>query len=212
MWQKEIFEIASAIVLSVGGAGAIIVAATSFLSNRIANRLEEKYRLKLDMELEKCKANFEQRTYISRIQFDTEIAIYRELTKGIYEFLVALNTSVNDKDYPKAEQHDASEKIEQERTLYIKMVDRSSHLQSLLYENAAFIPKSLYDECKALIEVSSDQFWIYIERFNMYLENHISQCERVTSCEKNTFDTLEKDFENFNNHLREYLRNLVIVD
>ena len=35
MWQKEIFEIASAIVLSVGGAGAIIVAATFFLSNRI---------------------------------------------------------------------------------------------------------------------------------------------------------------------------------
>jgi len=117
---KEVFQVASAIVLSVGGAGAIIIAATSFLSSRIANRLEEKYQLKLNMELEKCKANLEQRIYISRVQFDTEIEIYRELTKGIFEFLVVLNTSVNDKDYPKVEQLDSSEKLGKKELFLLK--------------------------------------------------------------------------------------------
>lgn len=199
----EVLKIASTIIVSLGGAGAIIVAISNFLANKIANRLEYKYQLKLDKELEIYKAKLEQRTYVTKNQFDLELDIYRKITRGVFQFIVALNTTINKEDYP---QH------EEESAIYSKVVDKAASLQELLYENAAFIPKQLYDECKELIELTTNQFWLYIERFRKYLIGEIAQEERVTNADKEALDMIQKKADILNDHLRNYLQQVFIVN
>lgn len=42
---KNLLETVGLIILSMGGAGAIIMSVSSFLANKIATRLEQKYKL-----------------------------------------------------------------------------------------------------------------------------------------------------------------------
>ena len=53
---KNLLETVGLIILSMGGAGAIIMSVSSFLANKIATRLEQKYKLRIDKELEAYKA------------------------------------------------------------------------------------------------------------------------------------------------------------
>lgn len=141
----EAFKIASVIIVSLGGAGVIIVALISFVSNKIVKRLEDKYQLKLDKELETYKATLARNTYVTKNQFDLELEIYRKITTGVFEFIVALNTTIEKEDYPRNEGTSPDKKIEKEFYIYRKMTIKASNLQELLYANAAFIPKQLYN-------------------------------------------------------------------
>lgn len=205
-------NVIAATVASVGGAGAIIIATTKFLINRIVSQLENRYQLKIDKELEQYKANLEQRTYVTKTQFDIELGVYRELSKGIFEFIVVLNTTVNEKDYPKREDTCSAKKIEAELDTYNKMAKRAAHIQELLYENVAFMPKHLFDEYYTLIELASEQFWIYNSRFHEYVAGKIEQGERVTEADKNNFEVIKQKFDAINENLRDYLQKLFIVE
>ena len=57
---KNLLETVGLIILSMGGAGAIIMSVSSFLANKIATRLEQKYKLRIDKELEAYKAGLTQ--------------------------------------------------------------------------------------------------------------------------------------------------------
>ena len=54
MWD-ELWKIVLGVVASVGGVGVVIVAAVKFSVDIIAKRLEEKYTLKMNKELEKYR-------------------------------------------------------------------------------------------------------------------------------------------------------------
>lgn len=82
----------------------------------------------------------------------------------------------------------------------------------MLYANAAFIPKQLYNECKELIELATNQFWIYIERFRSYVSGDITEEQRVTNSDKEALDAIQKKFDILNDHLRNYLRSIYIVN
>jgi len=60
MWN-ELWKIVLGVVASVGGIGVVIVAAVKFSADIIAKRLEEKYTLKMNKELEKYRVGFETR-------------------------------------------------------------------------------------------------------------------------------------------------------
>lgn len=125
----EAFKIASVIIVSLGGAGVIIVALISFVSNKIVKRLEDKYQLKLDKELETYKATLARNTYVTKNQFDLELEIYRKITTGVFEFIVALNTTIEKEDYPRNEGTSPDKKIEKEFYIYRKMTIKASNLQ-----------------------------------------------------------------------------------
>ena len=83
MWD-ELWKVVLGVVTSVGGIGVVIVAAVKFSSDIIAKRLEEKYTLKMNKELEKYRVGLDNKVYISKTKFDTEFAIYRELSKSFF--------------------------------------------------------------------------------------------------------------------------------
>ena len=87
---KNLLETVGLIILSMGGAGAIIMSVSSFLANKIATRLEQKYKLRIDKELEAYKAGLTQRSYVTKVQFDIEFEVYRKLSKGMFEFISTL--------------------------------------------------------------------------------------------------------------------------
>ena len=208
---KNVLETLGLVILSMGGAGAIIVAISSFLANKIAIHLENKYQLKIEKELEAYKASLTQRSYVTKIQFDIEFAIYRKLSKGLFEFITTLYTTIEEKHYPKKAGTNLQQKIENEMQTYEEMVDKAANLQELLYENAAFMPQSIYEKYKELIELTTTQFWTYQERFRDYVDGKISLANRTTDADKAAFETIEKKVESLNNELREHLQKIYIV-
>lgn len=78
-WE-DVWKITVSIVGGLGGITVIFAAIVRYLSDFIADRLSKKYELRLSKELENYKSSLENKTYISRAKFDTEFAIYRELS------------------------------------------------------------------------------------------------------------------------------------
>lgn len=208
---KNLLKTVGLIILSMGGAGAIIMSVSSFLANKIATRLEQKYKLRIDKELEAYKAGLTQRSYVTKVQFDIEFEVYRKLSKGMFEFISTLYTTIEEKHYPKKEGENHQEKVAEEIRTYTEMVDKAATLQELLYENAAFIPQNIYEKYKKIIELTTTQFWNYQQRFKDYLDGKISLAERVTDSDKQSFETIEKNVEALNNELREHLQKIYIV-
>lgn len=133
---KNLLETVGLIILSMGGAGAIIMSVSSFLANKIATRLEQKYKLRIDKELEAYKAGLTQRSYVTKVQFDIEFEVYRKLSKGMFEFISTLYTTIEEKHYPKKEGENHREKVAEEIRTYTEMVDKAATLQELLYPKA----------------------------------------------------------------------------
>lgn len=125
---KNLLETVGLIILSMGGAGAIIMSVSSFLANKIATRLEQKYKLRIDKELEAYKAGLTQRSYVTKVQFDIEFEVYRKLSKGMFEFIRTLYTTIEEEHYPKKEGENHREKVAEEIRTYTKMVDKAATL------------------------------------------------------------------------------------
>ena len=87
----QIWQVALAIIASIGGAGVIILGVVKFTSNIIAERLSKKYEIKMNKELEAFKAGIDKKTYISRARFDAEFQIYRELSENVLTMIEATN-------------------------------------------------------------------------------------------------------------------------
>lgn len=76
MNPDDVLKIVASIIAGFGGFGAVIVLVIKFSANMIANRLAEKYSLKMNKELEKYKGTLESKRHISKALFDREFEIY----------------------------------------------------------------------------------------------------------------------------------------
>ena len=59
--MNDIVEIVLGVIAGVGGISGIILAGIKLSANTIAKRLEEKYTLKLNKELERYKSNLDNK-------------------------------------------------------------------------------------------------------------------------------------------------------
>ena len=85
MEWDDIWKIVLGVITSLGGFSVIFIAVIKFSSDIIAKRLEEKYTLKLNKELEKYKSNLDNKIYITKTKFDAEFSIYRDLSKVFFD-------------------------------------------------------------------------------------------------------------------------------
>lgn len=99
MRWEDILKIVATAIASVGGAGAIIWALSSFFGKMWANKILEKqkaefqkdieeYKNALSCELENVKATNEKLTYISKSQYDLEISSIKSLTQASSKVLL----------------------------------------------------------------------------------------------------------------------------
>lgn len=103
----EIFQVAGAVIISLGGAGAVLWGLSSFLSRVWANRILEQDRAKyvaqferlkndyqrdlerlkgeLETERQKLQVHLDRAVYVHRVQFEKEFAALSEIWKCIAE-------------------------------------------------------------------------------------------------------------------------------
>lgn len=206
---QSILAIASAIVVSVGGSGAIICATSKFLSERIAKRLDSAYQQKLNEQLEKYKLELDNKRYMTKEQFDVQMQIYRDLSKSYFQILVKL-CSISEEDFYKDTGSDFDKKRFEEYT-YRNIVTTISIAQNVLYENAPFIPKHIFQKYDELYGLINNQFWSYNSKYYEYVNGKIKQEERLTESDKNIYKEVERKLFEVSEDVRIYLESLTLV-
>lgn len=127
----SIFEtfIATTVSLLVAGIPALI-----WFGKRLVNSLFEK-------RLEVLKSQLEKKVYISKIKFDLEIEVYRLLSEKTQRMVFDNNNIFSDYDITL----DANLRNKRKAEFFQKAQDSYNDAQSAIYQNAAFIPKELFE-------------------------------------------------------------------
>lgn len=80
--MNDIWEITLPMIASFGGIGAIIVAIVKISGDILAKNLAKRYEHQLALDREQYKKQLEKKNYISKVKFDSEFAIYREMSEA----------------------------------------------------------------------------------------------------------------------------------
>ncbi|WP_195251355.1 hypothetical protein [Romboutsia sp. 1001713B170207_170306_H8] len=100
--MKEIFEMVSTVLLSLGGGGVIVMGMSSWLGKVWANRILEDEKKKHQKEIEDYKSQLtekinhlnvinEKALHISKVQYDTEFNIYKEIWGKLFTCIINTN-------------------------------------------------------------------------------------------------------------------------
>lgn len=157
--MEHVWQTVLAIIGSVGGAGAIIVAVVKFASNIIAERLSQKYEIKVGKEFESYKAVLDKKTYISRTKFDVEFQIYRELSEKVLTMIESTYWL-----FPSAIDS-IPQDIDKRNALYLERHHSAGEAiiaaQKAINANAAFISADFYSKFEELRILCAKQYRFY---------------------------------------------------
>ena len=206
-WAK-IAEIALTCITSVGGIGAIIVWVIKSVSDTIADRLSKKYQLQLDKEKEKYRTELSKKEYVSKTRFDTEFAIYRELTAAFSQLITDISILIPS-GYVEVPA-DEKERQEADQKHYTEANNSAVKAQSALYSNEAFIPKQFCDAYQEFLKLSRLQLFAYTRRFNVTY--HGEDKTHFTSEEYKRTREIQQKWDEFVQTIRDYLSSLDVID
>lgn len=208
-WE-DVWKITVSIVGGLGGITVIFAAIVRYLSNLIADRLSKKYEIKLSKEFEKYKSSLQNKTYISRTKFDTEFAIYRELSSGFSDAVIAINIMIPT-GYTTVPA-DREARLELDKQHYETAVEAIVKAQDSLKSNIPFIPENIYDGYNELLKLFGLQLAAYEDRF--VVTDLRPQLEKETFSRddyKHTRELNEK-WVTLNNQVRGYLKSLEVIE
>lgn len=210
MEWNDIWKIALSAVTALGGFSAIFVAVIKFSSEIIAKRLEEKYSMKLNKELEKYKSNLDNRNYITKAKFDIELSIYKELSENFFNMVKNINSLIPSG----VSQRLADEKAQKEldNTHYKNSIDAIVEAQDSLNANAAFIPEEFYNSYKELLAISNKQITAFSRRWNVFIFASQEEKEKLSMDDYHRTDELNNKFDELNKAIRNYLAQLDIIE
>lgn len=207
-WE-EIGSIVLAAIASVGGIGTVIIFVIKLSANTIADRLEKKYSLQLEKELEKYKTNLENKIYISKAKFDTEFSIYRELSKTFFDMVKNIGIMIPDglAKYPA----DKEEREEHERNLYVEAQKYTVIAQDTLNANAPFISKDFFEQYDEILGLCRMQLSVFEERWNIFC----FPAEERGKLEMEDYKRsrqIREQFEQLNAVIRDYISKLDVTE
>lgn len=232
MQWTEIWKIVWGVLVSVGGISGIILTVIKFSSNIIAKRLEERYTLKLnkelqehkneldkslqiyksslDKELQKYKSNLDNKIYISKTKFDAEFSIYRELSKAFFEMVKAISllTPSGIANYPA----DKQAKKEYENKLYDGASKATVVAQDTLNSNAPFISNNLFNKYDNILVLCKQQLSAFERRWNMNFIGTPEDRESFSMEEYQRTSEIKDEFEQLNEGIRKYLSMIDVLD
>lgn len=205
----KILKIVLAVLASFGGISGIFYLVVKKSSEIIAERLKKKYDLKLNEELERYKANIDNKIYISKTKFDAEFDIYRRLSKVFFDLvknisiLIPAGVVYLPADQEKQRQLDNENYLAAKKSYIIAQVE--------LISNAPFIPERFYNEYKNIQKLCKEQ----LDEFDLRSIPSLSTQEEKETISKDarkiTTDINVK-FKNLNNEIRKYLNSLDVID
>ena len=208
-WQ-DIWKIVLCAVASAGGIGAIIVMAIKWSANVIANHLSQKYEIKLQKELERYKMGLDNKIYISKTKFDTEFALYRELSKSFFDMVKAITIMipVGIAHYPV----DPEDRKEYENNLYNSALAATVAAQDVLNSNIPFVPEKLYTDFDEILGLCRIQLNVFEMRWKTLYLVPQEEKERFSAEDFRRSIEIRDNFKALNAVLREYLSKLDVLD
>ena len=222
-WQNILFFVSSMIV-SFGGAGAIIAATSKWFGGIIANKLMQKNQAKYDKELEqlknenrkeiehyknelqivceRVKKQNAESIYVTEKQFDIEIALIQELTEKAFalemrakELFPWMST---DKEYREKYQVEIYQNEAQARSDFINALGKAQ----------AFIDEGIFNSYKEFEHECNLQEFYYDEKI---LGKVPWEDNERRDCIARTKKIYELNF-NTNKQIKEYLKKLKIME
>lgn len=206
MELKDVLNIALTIIGSLGGAGFIIGATVKFTSEKIAERLKQKYELKLNKELEEFKCKLENKSYVSKTRFDTEFNIYRQLSESTVIMVKEVSQL-----FPRLTR-DTRDDYDTYKEKYDLAVDKVVAAQDSLAANAPFISKEIYDKFSEIEKKCKVQIDDYIDfRLRDDKDDYMKECrEEYRRTFKRTTE-IQNDLDSLLDDLRSYLATLEVL-
>lgn len=206
----DVFKIIFSTLASVGGTGGLIVIVIKFSSNIIADKLSQKYELKLNKELEKYKAGIENKIYISKTKFDTEFNIYRELSLNFANVVKAVQRLIPS-GYALVPA-DKKERLKEEKRCYNILLEEATKAENSLYSNTPFISQKIYDKYAELLHLVRMQLGEYEERYNLFDLRSQNEKEKFSIDAYKRTSEIHSKWKILNTEIREYMATLDVME
>jgi hypothetical protein len=164
MSWSDAFKIALTAIGGIGGVAIIIGAVVRFSADHIAAKLSAKYEMRLNKELESFKSGLEKKNYVSKVRFDAEFEIYRQLSKSFVDMVKCIYTMIPPGlSYQPAEEN---ARKEQDERNYREANSSVVVAQDTLRANAPFIPEDFYVLYDEILRLSYQQLNAFSQRWN----------------------------------------------
>lgn len=210
---STISQTVAAFIVSIGGAGVIIIAASKWFAERIAERMLKKIDFEFSGKLEEVKSNLDKKSYISKVRFDLEIEIYRQLSEATYQMVFDCNSL-----FPSGEPFGAvDDKVQ------LKNADKNMNCMLLsykcasdaIYRNAPFIPKDVHDaffEVMAKCKQQGIDFYFWAKRESPDMPPDAQSLDALKDKAKQRTDEIQDQLRALINTLRKHIASLDVLD
>lgn len=210
MSWEAVWKIILCAISSAGGIGIVIIAIIKFSASRIAEKLSQKYEMKLQKELEKYKSGLDNKIYISKTKFDVEFDLYRQLSKAFFEMVKAITIMIpaGYATYPA----DPNERKEYENELYEIASKATIVAQDILNSNIPFIPEEIYVKYEEIRKLCCEQLGVFEERWNAFYIATQEEKEKFSYDDYKRSREIQDKFKLLNMDVRNYLAKLDVID
>ena len=197
---------------SVGVGGAIVAGLSSWLGKVWANRLMAEEKAKYEKELERLTKQLERKNYVSKVRFDAEFTIYKELSQVFFDLIVVQNDLFTFYKMDHLPQDDAEKKkLYEERYEIARRAYNSA--MNLLHKNTPFITLEFFEQFNNILRNVKLQLLHYS---SFYINDDCAETKRecknlFEECSQRTND-INEQMKNLFDDLREYLKTLDVVD
>ncbi|MDR0841220.1 MAG: hypothetical protein LBN26_07575 [Christensenellaceae bacterium] len=207
MTWADIFKV---VIAFIGGAGVIIAAVIKFSSDKIAERLSAKYELRLNKELESFKSGLEKKNYVSKVRFDAEFEIYRQLSKTFFDMVKSIHAMIPPGLSRKLADKPAQK--EEDERVYSNASRDIVTAQDLLHASDPFIPEDFYNLYDEILKLG----YLQLNAFNPRWDNNClaaqEEKERLTPNDYNRSSEMNNKLMLLNNRIRDYLSKLDVIN
>jgi len=205
--MKQAFEVAGAMIFSLGGGAAIVLALSSWLGKVWANRILEKekaehskeieyYKSELNKELNHFNAIQDKALYVSKAQYDNEYKIYQEIWEKMFELMETIKGFSIVKSYTKDETQKIINETHEKYQAYQSLIDRYS-----LFYKEEFILKFK----KILVDAGKNikMFFEYCDK-DQFINIDLEKRNKLFSCYKKIYNNVD----NLKIEIKDYLSSL----
>ena len=183
----------------------------ALLNNRFKKRLEtHKAELQKEMDLQRNK--LQKKTYVSKLRFDTEFEIYKDLSLSIYQLVVGA-AELFSITFPEQFMYIAFPKLnldaknlidnETRKQGYKNSSDIIGLFMQKFYTNCAFIPKDIYEKYENFFGIAS-QFYRDCNPGGKYYDLDGYSCEKKLKFKARRLRLLMQSLKNMKNSIEPY--------
>jgi len=209
--MTEFWQTVIGILGSVGVGGAIVAALSSWLGKVWAERLMAKESAKYREELERLSKQLEHKNYVSKVRFDAEFAIYRDLSAAFLEVVQAQNVL-----FPNSLVDRVPKDKQEQKAFYMKRANKCGEAYNnavkQLYCSAPFIDEHIFEQFDKI----RNGVWEQLSKYPIFFtsddasQNRKDFNDEFKECYQRTQD-INGDMDKLISDLRAYLKKLDVA-